>query len=112
MRSICVFAFACLLPIAAQAGPRNQGYSPLTGDQIRETFSDHTFTPGGRGPMRFTSDGRVEGGRDANAWSVEGDTLCLQGAQRACYDVWLKGRSVQMFAGENESEGTLTGVLQ
>ena len=36
----------------------------------------------------------------------------LQGAERACYDVWMKGRSVQMFAGENESEGSLMGVLQ
>jgi hypothetical protein len=94
------------------AGPRNQGYAPLVGEQIRETFADRTLAANGHAPMRFSRDGRIEGSREANAWSVEADALCLQGAERACYDVWIKGRSVQMFAGENESEGSMIGVLQ
>jgi hypothetical protein len=43
---------------------------------------------------------------------VIGDTLCLAGTEQTCFDVWRKGPNIQMFAGENESEGTLAGVLQ
>jgi hypothetical protein len=113
MRTLAVsffFASACLLPFAAEAGPRNQGYTQLTGDQIRDAFSDHTFAAHGRPAMRFTNDGHVEGGRDARAWSVEGDTLCLTGPEQTCFDVWRKGREIQMFAGENDF--SLAGALQ
>jgi hypothetical protein len=113
MRSIFVcLAFACLIPAAASAGPRNQGYKPLSGDEIRAAFSDRSFAQHGKGTSRFTSDGRIEGSKEARAWSVVADTLCLSGAEQTCFDVWRKGREIQMFAGENEGQGALTGVLQ
>jgi hypothetical protein len=113
MRSIFMsLAFACLLPAAVMAGPRNQGYKQLSGDEIRAAFSDRSFAQHGKGTARFTSDGRIEGSKDARAWSVVADTLCLAGAEQTCFDVWQKGREIQMFGGENESEGSLTGVLQ
>jgi hypothetical protein len=113
MRSIFLSAaFAFLLALPATAGPRNQGYKQLGADDIRAAFSDRVFAQPGRAAMRFTSDGKIEGGKDARAWSVVDDTLCLSGAQQTCFDVWQKGREIQMFAGEDEGEGSLTGVLQ
>ncbi len=113
MRSILMsLAFACLLSAPAVAGPRNQGYKQLSGDEIRAAFSDRAFAQHGKGTARFTSDGRIEGSKEARAWSVVADTLCLSGAEQTCFDVWQKGREIQMFGGENESEGSLTGVLQ
>jgi hypothetical protein len=113
MRSIFLsLAFACLLSAPVMAGPRNQGYKPLSGDEIRTAFSDRTFAQPGKTAMRFAGDGKVEGSKEARAWSIVGDTLCLSGAEQTCFDVWQKGREIQMFAGENESEGTRTGVLQ
>ena len=94
------------------AGPHNQGYKQLSGDEIRAAFSDRAFAQHGKGPSRFTSDGRVEGSKDARAWSVVANTLCLSGAEQTCFDVWQKGKEIQMFAGEDEGQGSLTGVLQ
>ena len=113
MRAFLVcLAVACLLPAVASAGPRNQGYKQLSGDEIRAAFSDRALAAENSARLRFSSDGRIEGSREATGWLVEADTLCLQGAERACYDVWIKGRSVQMFAGENESDRSIIGVLQ
>lgn len=113
MRSIVMsLAFACLLSAPVMAGPRNQGYKQLSADEIRAAFSDHTFAQPGKGTARFVADGRIEGSKEARAWSIVADTLCLSGAEQTCFDVWQKGREIQMFAGENESEGSRTGVLQ
>jgi hypothetical protein len=113
MRKIfACFAFACLLPAAATAGPRNQGYTPLGGDDIRMAFTDRVFAQPGRPALRFSADGKITGSKDRRAWSVIGDTLCLAGTEQTCFDVWRKGRNIQMFGGVNESEGTLAGVLQ
>ena len=113
MRKILAcFAFACLLPAAATAGPRNQGYTPLGGDDIRMAFTDRVFAQPGHPALRFSADGKITGSKDRRAWSVIGNTLCLDGAEQTCFDVWRKGRNIQMFGGANESEGTLAGVLQ
>src|SRR4051812_49077520 len=112
MRSIVVVAFACLLPAAALAGPRKQGYKKHNGDENRTTFTHHVPAPHGHAALRFKDDGSLEGAKDQRAWSVSGDTLCLAGAGQTCFDVWRKGREIQMFTGEDEGEGALTGVLQ
>lgn len=104
------FAFACLLPAAATAGPRNQGYKQLGADEIRLAFSGRIFAQPGKPAMRFTPEGQVEGAKDARAWRVIDDTLCLSGAEQTCFDVWQKGRDIQMFAGDNDF--SLAGVLQ
>ncbi|MFM2445394.1 MAG: hypothetical protein RJB09_2580 [Pseudomonadota bacterium] len=113
MRKIfACFAFACLLPAAVTAGPRNQGYTQLKGEEIRTAFTTHVFAQPGRPALRFSADGKITGSKDRRAWSVIGDTLCLAGTEQTCFDVWRKGRNIQMFGGANESEGTLAGVLQ
>ena len=113
MRAFLVcLAFAWLLPAAVSAGPRNQGYKQLSGDEIRAAFSDRALAQPGRATLRFLGDGRMEGAKDRRTWSVVNDTLCLAGAEQICFDVWQKGREIQMFGGENESEGALAGVLQ
>jgi hypothetical protein len=113
MRKILAcFAFACLLPVVATAGPRNQGYEQLKGEEIRTAFTSHVFAQPGHPALRFSADGKITGSKDRRAWSVTGDTLCLSGAEQVCFDVWRKGRNIQMFGGANESEGALAGVLQ
>ncbi|MDB5641571.1 MAG: hypothetical protein JWN07_888 [Hyphomicrobiales bacterium] len=113
MRKIFVcFAFAIALPAAAMAGPRNQGYTQLSGDEIRTAFADRVFTEHGHAALRFSGDGKITGSKDRRAWSVANNTLCLEGAEQTCFDVWRKGREIQMFAGEDEGEGSLSGVLQ
>ncbi len=100
---------ACLvLPLAgAQAGPRNQGYRHLNGTEIREALAGHTLSDGAHFTFHYLASGELEGSSAghmiARTWTTTDEELCVSDSNgQVCYDVWIKGKAVKLFIGEDD----------
>lgn len=102
-----------LFPLVAMAD-KSDGFSRLSGSQIRAAFQGHEFTDGVHWRLAFGANGRLSvidmGKRSVGAWRLTGSMLCLMYDERErCGEVWKSGKSVRF-----RQEGALPeeGVLE
>lgn len=103
-----MFTLALLLPAAGASAA-----DTLTGDQIRNTVSDHTVSGNmlESGPYAefYQADGMIKGDGYTGAWSIDSDAMCFEydGQQAGCWQVGMEdGMLMWMQDGKVLGDGT------
>jgi hypothetical protein len=91
----------------AIADPLAEGFRKITGVQIRQAFSGHTFSDDVHFSFRYKPDGVIDGEgmgkKVSRKWSVANNQLCVTDELgENCHDVWKKGASIKMMMVEGD----------
>lgn len=111
----CLLLSLASLSLLFSACSSAQPTGRLTGDQIRSTLIGNTIAGqimGGEYSEYYQADGVIRGRDYLGAWTIEGDTLCVEyeGLEKSCYALELDGTSVKWLTpdGTLVGDGTLT----
>ena len=97
---------AGILAFPARSDPKSEGFKKLTGAQIRQAFSGHTFSDDVHFAFRYIAGGAIEGSgmgkKVARKWWLVHDELCITDSfGENCYAIWKKGSAVKFTFGDD-----------
>jgi hypothetical protein len=105
---IAMLTLALMLPAAVASAAET-----LTGEQIRETVSDHTVSGSmlESGPYAefYQADGMIKGDGYTGSWSIADDSMCFEysGESAGCWQVGMEdGKLLWIQDGEVLGDGT------